>query len=47
MKNETLIKDYLDEKDKLINDLVKDLKEHFSIYILKKTLLELSLNAMI
>ena len=32
MKNEALIKDYLEEKDKLINNLVKDLKEHFSIY---------------
>lgn len=32
MKNEALIKDYLEEKDKLINNLVKDLKEYFSIY---------------
>lgn len=32
MKNEALIKAYLDEKDKLINNLIKDLKEHFSIY---------------
>ena len=32
MKNEALIKAYLEEKDKLINNLVKDLKEHFSIY---------------
>ena len=31
MKNEALIKDYLEEKDKLINNLVKDLKEHFGI----------------
>lgn len=31
MKNEALIKDYLDEKDKLINNLVKELKEHFGI----------------
>ena len=31
MKNEALIKDYLEEKDKLINSLVKDLKEHFRI----------------
>lgn len=31
MKNEALIKAYLDEKDKLINNLVKDLKEHFGI----------------
>ena len=28
MKNEALIKDYLEEKDKLINSLVKDLKEY-------------------
>lgn len=32
MKNEALIKVYLKEKDSLINNLVKDLKEHFSIY---------------
>lgn len=32
MKNEALIKVYLDEKDRLINNLVKELKEHFSIY---------------
>lgn len=31
MRNEALIKDYLEEKDKLINNLVKDLKEHFGI----------------
>lgn len=31
MKNEALIKVYLDEKDKLINNLVKELKEHFKI----------------
>lgn len=31
MKNEALIKVYLDEKDKLINNLVKELKEHFGI----------------
>ena len=32
MKNEALIKDYLEEKDKLINNLEKELKEHFGIY---------------
>lgn len=31
MKNKALIKVYLDEKDKLINNLVKELKEHFGI----------------
>ena len=31
MKNEALIKDYLEEKDKLINSLEKRLKEHFGI----------------
>ena len=31
MKNEALIKDYLEEKDKLINNLEKRLKEHFGI----------------
>ena len=32
MKNEALIKVYLEEKDKLINNLEKRLKEHFRIY---------------
>lgn len=31
MKNEALIKVYLEEKDKLINNLEKELKEHFGI----------------
>lgn len=31
MKNEALIKVYLDEKDELINGLEKRLKEHFGI----------------
>ena len=31
MKNGALIKVYLDEKDKLINNLEKELKEHFGI----------------
>lgn len=31
MKNEALIKVYLEEKDKLINNLVKELKEHFGV----------------
>ena len=31
MKNEALIKVYLEEKDNLINNLEKELKEHFGI----------------
>lgn len=31
MKNEALIKAYLEEKDELINNLEKELKEHFGI----------------